>query len=145
MTTNDTQPNSRIIRQSRKYFRYQSGKGVQVSFAVAFNNPAQATSNINNRAGVYDDQNGAFFEWDGATLWAVRRSSVRQITGTITVTNGSPTFAGSGTAFTTELVVGDYVVVKGNSYKVLAVNSSTWQESRSVSQLMHVFRSLDLI
>ena len=125
MTTNDTQPNSRIIRQSRKYFRYQSGKGVQVSFAVAFNNPAQATSNINNRAGVYDDQNGAFFEWDGATLWAVRRSSVRQITGTVTVTNGSPVLAGSGTAFTTELVVGDYVVVKGNSYKVVAINSST--------------------
>ena len=125
MTTNDTQPNSRIIRQSRKYFRYQSGKGVQVSFAVAFNNPAQAAADITNRAGVYDDQNGAFFEWDGVTLWAVRRSSTRQISGTVTVTNGSPVLAGSGTAFTTELAVGDYIVVKGNSYKVTAINSST--------------------
>ena len=125
MTTNDTQPNSRIIRQSRKYFRYQSGKGVQVSFAVAFNNPAQPTSNIANRAGVYDDQNGAFFEWDGSILWAVRRSSVRQITGTITVTNGSANFVGSGTSFTTELAVGDFIVVKGNSYKVITINSAT--------------------
>lgn len=125
MTTNDTQPNSRIIRQSRKYFRYQSGKGVQVSFAVAFNNPAQPSTNIANRAGVYDDQNGAFFEWDGSILWAVRRSSVRQITGTITVTNGSANFTGSGTAFTTELAAGDFIVVKGNSYKVITVNSST--------------------
>jgi len=125
MTTNDTQPNSRIVRQSRKYFRYQSGKGVQVSFAVAFNNPAQAASNIANRAGVFDDQNGAFFEWDGSKLWAVRRSSVRQLSGTITVTNGSAVFAGSGTAFTTELTVGDFVVVKGNSYKVISVNSAT--------------------
>jgi len=125
MTTNDTQPNSRIVRQSRKYFRYQSGKGVQVSFAVAFNNPAQAVSNIANRAGVFDDQNGAFFEWDGSKLWAVRRSSVRQLSGTITVTNGSAVFSGSGTAFTTELTVGDFVVVKGNSYKVLSVNSAT--------------------
>lgn len=125
MTTNDTQPNSRIVRQSRKYFRYQSGKGVQVSFAVAFNNPAQPTGNIRNRAGVFDDQNGAFFEWDGATLWAVRRSSTRQLTGTVTVTNGSGKFAGSGTSFTTELVAGDYVVIKGVSYKVVTVNSDT--------------------
>lgn len=125
MTTNDTQPNSSIVRQSRKYFRYQSGKGVQVSFAVAFNNPAQPTTNIANRAGVFDDQNGAFFEWDGAKLWAVRRSSVRQITGTVTVTNGSGAISGSGTSFNTELTVGDRVVIKGLSYKVLAVNSST--------------------
>lgn len=125
MTTNDTQPNSRIVRQSRKYFRYQSGKGVQVSFAVAFNNPAQPAVDIINRAGVFDDQNGAYFEWDGSNLWAVRRSSVRQLSGTITVTNGSATFAGSGTAFTTELSVGDYVVVKGNSYKIITINSAT--------------------
>jgi hypothetical protein len=125
MTTNDTQPNSRIIRQSRKYFRYQSGKGVQVSFAVAFNNPAQASSNIQNRAGVYDDQNGAFWEWDGTTLWAVRRSSVRQLTGSITVTNGSANFAGSGTLFTSELSEGEFIVVKGNSYKVIRIISNT--------------------
>ena len=125
MTTNDTQPNSRIIRQSRKYFRYQSGKGVQVSFAVAFNNPAQPTTNIANRAGVFDDQNGAFFEWDGATLWAVRRASVRQLTGTITVTNGSGAITGSGTAFTSEIVTNQRVVIKGNSYKVIQINSDT--------------------
>jgi hypothetical protein len=128
MTTNDTQPNSSIVRQSRKYFRYQSGKGVQVSFAVAFNNPAQPTTGIANRAGVFDDQNGAFFEWDGAKLWAVRRSSVRQITGTITVTNGSGAIAGSGTSFNTELAAGDRVVIKGLSYKVIAINSSTSME-----------------
>lgn len=125
MTTNDTQPNSSIVRQTRKYFRYQSGKGVQVSFNVAFNNPAQASSNIANRAGVFDDQNGAFFEWDGTTLWAVRRSSVRQTTGTVTVTNGSSVITGTGTSFTTEVTVGQRVVLKGVSYKVNAINSNT--------------------
>lgn len=125
MSTNDTQPNTSVIRQSRKYFRYQSGKGIQVSFAVAFNNPAQPSSNIANRAGVFDDQNGAFYEWDGTVLWAVRRSSTRQITGTVTVTNGSQTISGAGTAFNTELAVGDYIVIKGNSYKVLSIASST--------------------
>jgi hypothetical protein len=125
MTTNDTQPNSRIVRQSRKYFRYQSGKGVQVSFAVAFNNPAQPTTNIQNRAGVFDDQNGAFFEWDGATFWACRRSSTRQLSGTITVTNGSGAISGSGTAFTSETAVGSKVVIKGNTYTVVQINSNT--------------------
>lgn len=149
MTTNDTQPNSRIIRQSRKYFRYQSGKGVQVSFAVAFNNPAQPASNIVNRAGVFDDQNGAFFEWDGTVLWAVRRSSTRQLTGTITVTNGSAVFTGAGTTFTSELNVGDFIVVKGNSYKVISVNSDTsidvsptYRADSSVSTLSGVKVSL---
>jgi hypothetical protein len=125
MTTNDTQPNSRIIRQSRKYFRYQSGKGVQVSFAVAFNNPAQPTSNIKCRAGVFDDQNGAFFEWDGSTFWAIRRSSVRQLSGTVTVTNGSGKISGSGTAFATELEVGQRIVIKGQSYRIITINSDT--------------------
>ena len=125
MTTNDVQPNSAVIRQSRKYFRYQSGKGVQVSFAVAFNNPVQPTTNIANRAGCFDDQNGAFWEWDGSTLWAVRRSSTRQITGTVTVNNGSQAITGSGTSFTTELVVDQYIVIKGQSYRVVAIASNT--------------------
>ncbi|BCU94296.1 MAG: hypothetical protein CM15mV4_2610 [Caudoviricetes sp.] len=29
-------PNSRISRQTRKYFRYQSGKGIQTSLAINF-------------------------------------------------------------------------------------------------------------
>jgi hypothetical protein len=128
MTTNDTQPNARIVRQSRKYFRYQSGKGVQVSFAVAFNNPAQPTASIQNRAGVFDDQNGAFFEWDGGTLWVVRRSSVRQGSGKVTVTNGSGAISGTGTLFQTEFSVGSRVVIKGQSYKVAQINSDTSME-----------------
>jgi hypothetical protein len=128
MTTNDTQPNARIIRQSRKYFRYQSGKGVQVSLAAAFNNPAQPTASIQNRAGVFDDQNGAFFEWDGSTLWVVRRSSVRQGSGKVTVTNGSGLISGSGTLFQTEFSLGTRVVIKGQSYTVVQINSDTSME-----------------
>lgn len=125
ITTNDSQPNSRIIRQTRKYFRYQSGKGIQVSFAVAFNNPAQPSGNIYVRAGAFDDQNGAFWEWDGQVLWAVRRSSTRNPTGTLTVTNGSQAITGTSTLFTTELAAGQNVVIKGNSYKILRIISNT--------------------
>ena len=35
--TAGTSPNSRIARQTRKYFRYQSGKGIQTSIAISFN------------------------------------------------------------------------------------------------------------
>lgn len=41
------------------------------------------------RAGCFDDQNGLFWEWDGQTLWAVKRSSTFQLAGTvITSVNG---------------------------------------------------------
>jgi len=41
------------------------------------------------RAGCFDDQNGLFWEWDGQTLWAVKRSCTFQLAGTvITVPNG---------------------------------------------------------
>lgn len=41
------------------------------------------------RAGCFDDQNGLFWEWDGQTLWAVKRSSTFQLAGTvITAANG---------------------------------------------------------
>ena len=95
---------------------------------MAFNNPAQPTGNIQNRAGVFDDQNGAFFEWDGSTLWAVRRSSVRQASGTASITNGSGLISGSGTAFTGEFTVGNRVVIKGQSYRVVQINSDTSME-----------------
>ena len=37
-------PDSRMIRQTRRYFRYQSGKGIQVSFAVNFSPSIQIDS-----------------------------------------------------------------------------------------------------
>ena len=37
--TAGTSPYSKIVRQTRKYFRYQSGKGIQNSFAINFNPP----------------------------------------------------------------------------------------------------------
>ena len=39
-----TSPNSSLVRQTRKYFRYQSGKGIQTSYAMNFNPPTQLES-----------------------------------------------------------------------------------------------------
>ena len=149
--TAGTSPDSKVIRQTRKYFRYQSGKGIQCSMAINFNpyrtarlltssgttatvtteyphglttgdviklrgatvssgvdyyngtsftitgsttftftytmggDPADdapggiieytiaSYSNAGIRGGLFDDQNGMFYEYDGQYLYAVRR------------------------------------------------------------------------
>ena len=195
-----------IIRQTRKYFRYQSGKGLQTSAGINFkpsidieamtrvgtsnviavrtrrphglvnglvirvdeakdsfgidspvyNGEFQVTvidafnltviadepvvqpkaygyprlhvtawANGALRAGMFDDQNGMFFEFDGQKLYAVRRSSTQQIAGTCAALRGSQFVFGTDTNFTSQLVVGDYIVLRGQSYKVSSIESDT--------------------
>jgi hypothetical protein len=82
-----------------------------------------------NRLGVFDQQNGMFFEFDGRTLWAVRRNSTYQISGKVSVNNGSNTVtqtnAAFPTAFTRQLTPGDYIVIRGQSYRVIDIASDT--------------------
>ena len=198
-----------IIRQTRKYFRYQSGKGLQTSFGINFkptidiekvfkvsNTTFQCTTrrphglinglfvkiseardntgalstvyngifqvslvdndplsfvcvaaNVPNapnniaygfpqfsvvswqngaiRAGMFDFQNGMFFEFDGQKLYAVRRSSTQQIGGTAAALQGSEFVFGTGTSFSTQLAVNDMIVMRGQSYKVSSISSNT--------------------
>lgn len=190
---------SQMIRQTRKYFRYQPGKGIQVSTSINFSAPVlfdrlyrvgtvaygvtkrphrlsvglriavidssdtawngsytvasmidETTFTFNLtvtpsdfiapgipsfyvdgwvnsfiRVGLYDDQNGLFFEYDGNKLYCVRRSSTTQLGGTINVVFNSPVITGNNTVFTTQLVINDMVVIKGQSYKVVFVESNT--------------------
>lgn len=193
-------PNSQLIRQTRRYFRYQSGKGLQFSTGTslkpnlfvtnvtssgttvtvntrfAHNIAAGATIIVSgceqfqyngtwtvatvptpnsftyvanyapsvspatgfpirvspntwygssNRIGMFDTQNGLFFEYDGQTLYAVWRQSVNQINGTSTVTNGSGAVTGTGTLFAEQLKPGDYIVIRGQSYRVQNITSNT--------------------
>ena len=80
-----------------------------------------------NRLGVFDSQNGIFFEFDGQTLSAVRRSSTFQLAGKVTVTNNSNTIqqtnASFPTAFAKQLNIGDFVVLRGQSYRVVDIAS----------------------
>ena len=193
-------PNQQLIRQTRRYFRYQSGKGLQFStgsalkpplntnyissssttatvvtrtphnlslnalidvtgcdqapfngrFAVAsivnatsftYTMPITASGvtatgyNIrvspanwygsSNRIGMFDQQNGLFFEYDGQTLYAVWRSSTTQLAGTVTTTLNSSTVTGVNTQFTTSLIPGDFVVIRGMSYRVVTITNDT--------------------
>ena len=203
---NNFSHNYQAIRQSRRYFRYQSGKGIQFStgsvlrptftldgltsvatlctattkephnlapgvaikiagaleteyngsftvvdvnseFEFTYNSlttPSLASANgypevtieswkgASIRIGMFDQQNGFFFDYDGADLYAVRRSSTQQLSGLITATNGSDvidsvTTLGTGkqTKFTSQLKPGDWIVVRGQSHRVMEVISNT--------------------
>lgn len=192
-------PHGQVIRQTRKYIKYQSGKGIQLSNAVNFSgahailsltrkgmtaylvtpqahklipgtvfkvqgaidehwngsftvqhildaytftfkldSEPEATlavgvrvtytlaswTNVRLRIGMFDEQNGLFWEYDGAKLWAVKRTSVNPIAGTCKATRGEALVMaddGIPARYTLTLVPGDMVVLRGMSYKVVSV------------------------
>ena len=195
--------NQQLIRQTRRYFRYQSGKGIQFStgsalcptlfqpvltavgrtvtvttsaphnlaaggtvqvsgatpsqyngtFTIlsggfskttftyqttALNTPPSTPAIGNsirvnpitwfgaqNSVGIFDQQNGIFFRYDGQNLTAVVRSSTIQTAGYCQVTQGNATVTGVGTNFTTALTPGQFCVIRGQSYRVIAIASDT--------------------
>ena len=200
-STNAASHNQQYIRQTRRYFRYQSGKGIQMSTGSTMK-PVMTLDNITyssanavvyvttkdphniqpgvvvtvqgvqetgyngtytiqdvvtpytfsyvplsvpsaavasgtyyasaslwngsqNRLGIFDSQNGLFWEYDGQTLSAIRRSGTFQIAGVISATPGSPYITGTGTLFNRQLSVGDFIIIKGMTYRVLTIISET--------------------
>ena len=200
-STNAASHNQQYIRQTRRYFRYQSGKGIQMSTGttlkpqfnldgityqsangvvsvttkdphniqpgvgifisgvnetgyngsytiqnvvtpytftyVPTSTPSNSVASGNyyasanswngstNRIGIFDSQNGLFWEYDGQTLSAVKRNSTYQISGTISANSGSSYITGTNTVFNKQLSVGDYIVIKGMSYRVLNILTDT--------------------
>ena len=82
-----------------------------------------------NRLGTFDAQNGIFFEFDGQTLFAVRRSSTYQLAGRVSVTSGVSTVGQTNSTFPTvfakQLNIGDFIVLRGQSYRVVDIASDT--------------------
>lgn len=204
-----------IIRQTRRYFRYQPGKGIQVSLSVNFSAPIEIdrlqtlVSNTNiatattktihrlqtglnitvdtiktqaiggtpnvyptnpmppwtgtftvlstpayntftyamgttlsqptiasnipivyvngwsgskMRSGMFDDQNGMFYEYDGISIYAVRRDAVTQITGQSYVQYNSGQVTGIlNNSFLNEIPLGSNIVLRGQTYKVVNI------------------------
>ena len=195
--------NQQLIRQTRRYFRYQSGKGIQFStgsalcpslfqpvltasgttvtvtciqphnlaigttvtvsgaiptqyngtfiiqsggfskttftYVVPVRDTPPSTPAIGNlirvnpviwygaqnAVGIYDQQNGIFFRYDGHQLTAVVRSSTTQTSGYVQVTQGNGIVTGVGTNFATAFVPGQFCVIRGQSYRVVSIASDT--------------------
>ena len=205
-STNSFSKNQQAVRQTKRYFRYQSGKGVSFSTGsilepaienidsitasgtdvtvvstdahnvtrdtivrvqgvndnnyngtypvtnvidpYTFQYSASSTPTDSTAAGEYtitpvnsygtrleigmmDQQNGIFFRWASGNLSVVRRTSTFQLSGRVSVTNGSTlvsSFAGPNlqtTKFAKQLKPGDYIVIRGSSYRVDGIISDT--------------------
>jgi len=77
------------------------------------------------RAGMFDDQNGLFWEYDGQQLFVVQRTSTFNVTGTITVTENSNNVTGQNTRFSEQLRAGSKISIKGMTHFVTNVESDT--------------------
>jgi hypothetical protein len=76
------------------------------------------------RAGMFDNQNGFFFEYDGRDVWCVRRSSTQQISGKVAVFNNESLVVGTDTNFRGQLSEGDMIVIRGGSYRIVKIRSN---------------------
>ena len=77
------------------------------------------------RSGIFDDQNGIFWEYNGQQTAVVQRTSTKQIAGTISINPDSNTLTGSGTRFTDQLKAGDRIVIKGMTHVISNIASQT--------------------
>ena len=77
------------------------------------------------RTGMFDDQNGFFFEFDGQGLSVVRRHSEKEIMGKVFTTTNSNLITGVNTQFRKQLLVGQNIVIRGASYRIITIASDT--------------------
>ncbi|AMO43219.1 virion structural protein [Cyanophage S-RIM32] len=85
----------------------------------------------NLEIGMMDQQNGIFFRYGNSKLSVVRRSSTFQLSGKASVVAGSTvvtSYTGpnqESTKFAKQLKPGDYIVLRGSSYRVDGILSDT--------------------
>jgi hypothetical protein len=77
---------------------------------------------------MFDNQNGIFFEFDGQTLYSVKRASTYQISGLANVASGGSvvsgaTLIGQSSLFSKQLIPNDFVVIKGMTYRVVNITA----------------------
>ena len=77
------------------------------------------------RAGIFDDQNGMFYQYDGRKLSVVRRTSTAQLAGVISIATNSNAITGSNTRFTQQLTAGDKIVIRGMTHVVTSITNDT--------------------
>jgi len=77
------------------------------------------------RAGLFNEQDGFYFEYDGQQMYACRRWGTKELFGTISTTQYSNVVTGTLTAFRKQIVVGERIIIKGQTYLVSQINSDT--------------------
>jgi hypothetical protein len=66
-----------------------------------------------------------YWSTTGTSYTQINKDTYKTKTGTVSVTAGSPTVTGSGTAFTTEFAANDRIQINNVNYRVLSITSDT--------------------
>ena len=77
------------------------------------------------RSGIFDDQNGIFWEFDGTNVQVSQRTSTKQVAGTINAIPDENRISGTNTRFRDQLTAGDRVVLRGMTHVVTHISSQT--------------------
>ena len=77
------------------------------------------------RSGIFDDQNGIFWEYDGTQISVVQRTGTKQVAGTIAMTVDDNLVAGTNTRFRDQLKAGDRIIIKGMTHVISKVEDQT--------------------
>lgn len=77
------------------------------------------------RSGVFDDQNGIFWEYDGTQISVAQRTGTKQLAGTVTIGTESNKLEGLNTRFRDQIKAGDKIIIKGMTHVVSQVASDT--------------------
>jgi hypothetical protein len=74
--------------------------------------------------GLHDDQNGVFWEYDGANIKVGKRSATRDLAGRVSIGVGSQIVTGDANSrFQDQILAGDVIVIRGMSHTVSQVES----------------------
>ena len=109
-------------------FRFLANKVLGATSAVLSSQCQMSVKNWHGatvRAGIFDDQNGMFWQYDGIRMAVGRRSSTFQIAGTVNIAANNNLVTGTNTRFTQQLAAGDRIVIKGMSHVVTVISSDT--------------------
>ena len=116
-----------LIQQITGFNSFQCNVTTTLGSTVpAFSNqPKIATiswSGASVRAGLFDDQNGVFWENNGVTISVVLRSATFYMIGTVSVEVATNLCTGDGTClFTQQFVAGDKIILRGMTHTVTSV------------------------
>ena len=77
------------------------------------------------RSGIFDDQNGIFWEFDGTQINVVQRTGTFQVAGTIAIDVDKNSVVGTNTRFRDQLKAGDRIVIRGMTHVVSHVVDQT--------------------
>ena len=77
------------------------------------------------RSGVFDDQNGIYWEYDGVNLQCCQRTATKQISGTAAISPDTNTVTGTNTRFRDQLKAGDRIVIRGMTHVISGIATQT--------------------